>query len=150
MSETRGCLIDTPVLVRLVNTSDVLHVIAFDAVSALHASGEVLCIVPQNLIEFRSIATRPVLSNGLGYAIEQAEEKADELEALFQLIDDQPSIYPAWKALVHIARTTGKQVHDARLAASCQSYGIERLLTFNQRHFIMAPRFWTMKLVDLS
>jgi predicted nucleic acid-binding protein len=136
MTEQRHCLVDTPVLVRLANSSDALHDVAFGAVAALHLQGVPLCIAAQNLIEFRNVATRPVAENGLGYSIAQTEEKAAELEALFTLLEENAAIYPAWKALVHQAGIIVKQVHDARLVALCQVHGVSSILTFNQRHFL--------------
>lgn len=39
------------------------------------------------------------------------------------------------------AGVTGKQVHDARLIAICQVYGITNILTFNVRHFTRMAAF---------
>ena len=52
------------------------------------------------------------------------------------MLPDTPAIYPAWKTLVAATGTTGKQVHDARLAAVCAAHGAGRLLTFNATHFV--------------
>jgi hypothetical protein len=59
-------LIDTSVLARLANVDDLSYPAAFHAVTELHRRGEVLHIAPQNLVEFRSVATRPAAVNGLG------------------------------------------------------------------------------------
>lgn len=59
-------LLDTNVLVRLANTADAAYLVAVRAVVELHRRGEVLHVTPQNLIEFRSVATRPGALNGLG------------------------------------------------------------------------------------
>lgn len=136
MTEQRRCLVDTPLLVRLANSSDVLHDVAFGAIAALHLQSIPLCIAAQNLIEFRNVATRSVAENGLGYSIAQTEEKAAEFEALFTLLEENAAVYPAWKALVHQAGTIGKQVHDARLVAVCQVHGVDSIMTFNRRHFV--------------
>ena len=58
MSSFKRCLVDTPILVRLSNSSDVLYSVALHAVSELHLQSVQLCITPQNLIEFRNVATR--------------------------------------------------------------------------------------------
>jgi len=58
-------LIDTSVLGRLATRADVSHAIAKAPVAELHRRGEVLHVTPQNLIEFRNFATRPVSANGL-------------------------------------------------------------------------------------
>src|SRR5438093_13059346 len=108
-------LVDTSILARLANTADAFHPVAFRAVVGLHRRGEVLHITPQNLIEFRNVATRPVAVNGLGLLPADAEAKAAGFEAAFPLLVETPDIYPTWKALVAALAVVGKQVHDARL-----------------------------------
>ena len=136
MNEVQRCLVDTPLLVRLANSSDVLYPIAIRAVTQLHLQDVQMCIMPQILIEFRNVATRANNANGLGYSIAQVEEQAEEFEALFTMLDDVSAIYWAWKTLVHQAGIIGKQVHDARMTACCQVHGLDSVLTFNGRHFV--------------
>ena len=128
-------LVDSPVLLRLANTSDVQYPVAIRAVSGLRSRGEELHTAPQNLIEFRNSATRPVAVNGLGFAPAFVEQQAAGFEAIFPLLPETPDIYPAWKALVQAAGVIGKQVHDARLVAICHVYSITHVLTFNVQHF---------------
>lgn len=134
-------LIETPVLLRLANPSDLNYPVAEAAVSALEARGDNLHIAPQNLVEFRNGATRLLEVNGLGLTIAQAKVLAEEFEASFSLLPETPDIYPAWKELVKAAGVTGKQVHDARLVAICQVYGLTHILTFNTRHFARLVQF---------
>ena len=136
-----GHLVDTSLLLRLANPGDALFDVAANAVKELHRQSEILHIASQNLIEFRGSATRPVEVNGLGLSTVQAEFQAAEFKAAFQLLPEIPDIYPAWKALVRAAGVTGKQVHDARLIATCQVYGITHILTFNVRHFTRIATF---------
>lgn len=128
-------LVDTSVLVRLANRADAAYPVADRAVVELHRRGEVLHLTPQNLVEFRNVATRPKAVNGLGLSASVAEAKAADFEALFQLLPETPDIYPAWKALVVTAGVLGKQVHDARLVAVCHVHRVGELLTFNPSHF---------------
>ena len=128
-------LVDTPLLLRLANTSDAQCPVARHAVSTLHGRGEMLRTAPQNLVEFRNSATRPAADNGLGFAPAVVEQKAAIFETIFPLLPETPDIYPAWKTLVQAAGVIGKQVHDARLVAICHVYGIMHVLTFNVRHF---------------
>jgi predicted nucleic acid-binding protein len=134
-------LVDTSILGRLANTADVLHPVAARAVFELHRRGETLHVAPQNLIEFRNVATRPVAVNGLGLSPDVAEAQAAGFEAAFPLLAETPDIFPAWKILVHAAGVIGKQVHDARLVAICQVFGITYLLTFNVAHFARFASF---------
>ena len=128
-------LIDTSVLARLANTADALYATADRAVMELHQRGEALHITPQNLIEFRNVATRPKAANGLGLSAVDAEAKAAMFEGTFPLLTETPDIYPAWKALVGALAIIGKRVHDARLVAVCHVHAVKHVLTFNVTHF---------------
>ncbi len=128
-------LLDTSILVRLANASDVQHPVAVQAVLELHRRGELLHITPQVLIEFRNVATRPKAANGAGLPVADAESHAANFEAKFPLLADTPDIYLAWKTLVGALGVIGKRVHDARLVSVCQVHGVRRLLTFNVGHF---------------
>ena len=79
-------LLDTNVLARLANTADARHAVAAQAVLELHRRGEVLHITAQNLVEFRSLATRPAAVNGLGLSAVEAEAKAAALVAGLQCL----------------------------------------------------------------
>jgi len=129
-------LVDTSILVRLANTSDVHHAVATRAVLELHRRGEVLHITPQVMIEFRNVATRPPAVNGAGLSIVTTEAHAATFEARFPLLPETPDIYPAWKALVSALGVIGKQVHDARLVAVCHAHAVTHVLTFNVAHFL--------------
>jgi predicted nucleic acid-binding protein len=129
-------LLDTSVLGRLANRVDVLHPVATAAIATLHRRGETMYITPQNLIEFRNFATRPVRVNGLGLPAMVAETLGATFETAFPLLAETPDIYPAWKAVVGSLGITGKQVHDARLVAICHAHSVTHLLTFNLSHFI--------------
>ena len=128
-------LLDTNILGRLANLSDVSHDLVEDVVSKLHRAGETLYITPQNLIEFRGFATRPLSLNGLGRTTIEVDALIADYEASFPLLPDTPDIFPAWKAIVQSLGVIGKQVHDARLMAVCQVYQVTHLLTFNVVHF---------------
>src|SRR5690349_1390361 len=100
-------LLDTNIPGRLANAGDAKYVVAARAVTALHRRGEVLHVTPQNLIEFRALATRPVAANGLGLAAVDVESKIADFEAEFPLLPDTPAIYPAWKAVVQALGVLG-------------------------------------------
>src|SRR4051812_6459087 len=134
-------LVDTSILARLANTADPFHAVATHAVLELHRRAEILHLTAQNLVEFRNVATRPAVANGLGLSPAQAEVKAATFEATFPLLPETPDIYPAWKALVSALGIIGKQVHDARLVAVCHVHSVTHLLTFNVSHFIRMSGF---------
>ena len=128
-------LLDTSVLVRLANRSDVLYSTALDAVDKLDRRGEILHVTSQTFVEFRNVATRPSASNGLGMSTVDAEVEAAVYESEFPLLEETPDIYRKWKVLVTTLGVVGKQVHDARLVAVCHVHGVTHLLTFNTAHF---------------
>ena len=128
-------LLDTSILGRLANANDAQCAVATQAVLKLHDRGETLHIAPQVMIEFRSVATRPIQVNGLGLSLEDAESLAATFEARFSLLPDTAGIYTAWKQLVLGLGVAGKQVHDARHVAVCHVHGISHVLTFNVSHF---------------
>jgi predicted nucleic acid-binding protein len=134
-------LIDTSVLGRLANRSDASYQIAAAAVAELHRRSELLHITPQNLVEFRNFATRPIKANGLGLAASTVEGLAANFEAAFALLGETPSIYPTWKTIVEGLGVVGKQVHDARIVAVCHVHGVTHLLTFNISHFARMVSF---------
>lgn len=127
---------DTSILARLANVTDTLYPVATKAVVTLHRQGEILHVAPQNLVEFRNVATRPANVNGLGLSPAMAESQAATFETVFPLLTETPDIYPAWKLLVQTVGVVGKQVHDARLVAICQVYSVTHILTFNAQHFV--------------
>jgi len=59
-------LVDTNVLLRLIQKSSLLHTDARRAVLTLGKQGEELCVMPQNLIKFWAVATQSRTDNGLG------------------------------------------------------------------------------------
>jgi predicted nucleic acid-binding protein len=128
-------LLDTSILGRLANRSDVAHGLAQAAIAKLHQRGEVLHVTAQNLVEFRNFATRAVSANGLGLHSSSAAALAATFESAFLLLEETPAIYPAWRTLVDVLGVVGKQVHDARLVAVCHVHGVTHLLTFNVAHF---------------
>jgi predicted nucleic acid-binding protein len=142
-------LVDTSILARLANADDAAHRAAVEAVEMLISRGDVLRTSPQNLIEFRNCATRPVAANGLGLSPEQAQVKSQEFESLFPIVAENPDIYLAWKSLAQATGVIGKQVHDTRLVAVCQVHGLTRILTFNVQHF-SRPASFVPRLVVLD
>ena len=128
-------LLDTSILVRLANRADPSHLVADRAVVQLHLRGELLNLTPQNLVEFRNVATRPIAVNGLGMDAASTTAEAASFETQFQLLEETRDIYPAWKVLVAAAGVLGKRVHDARLVAVCHVHRVSHLLTFNTAHF---------------
>jgi predicted nucleic acid-binding protein len=138
-------LVDTNILLRLVQKNSPMHLDTQRAILTLKKQGEFLCIIPQNIIEFWAVATRPLDKNGLGLSITQAEEESEKLKKIFILELDTPQIFTEWESLVIKYQVMGKQVHDARLFAAMIAHNITHLLTFNVDDF---KRFSEIVVVD--
>ncbi|MEH2183996.1 type II toxin-antitoxin system VapC family toxin [Nostoc sp.] len=124
-------LVDTNILLRLVQKNSPMHFDTQRAILMLKRQGELLYIIPQNLIEFWAVATRPINSNGLGLSTAQAVEETDKLKKIFILYLDIPAIFDEWESLIVKYQVMGKKVHDARLVAAMITHQITHLLTFN-------------------
>ncbi|MBW3625749.1 MAG: PIN domain-containing protein, partial [Armatimonadetes bacterium] len=128
-------LSDTNILARRILPDDPQYHATQHALDLLRQRGETLHVTPQNLVEFRALATRPMEANGLGFTSQQASEEANEIERLFPLLHEMPDIYPLWRDLVDAYGVVGRQVYDARLVAIMLAHGVTHLLTFNAAHF---------------
>lgn len=75
-------LTDTNILLRSADPAHAMHQEATDAVDKLRRRGEQPCLVAQNLIEFRAVATRPANINGLGMSQTEANGEIARLQSL--------------------------------------------------------------------
>lgn len=129
-------LVDTNILTRLVNPAhSELREAAEKVCETLRTRGHVLCIAPQSIYEFWSVATRPLSANGLEFSIEQTRFEVDAILVLFALLRDERAIFEPWLHLVTSHRVQGKTTHDARLVAAMVRHGVSHLLTFNTADF---------------
>jgi predicted nucleic acid-binding protein len=128
-------LVDTNVLLRLVDRSATQHGVAARAVEFLLRNGDVLFIGGQNLIEFWAVATRPVESRGLGFDRANALAEVESLRRMFVLLPEPTQIFDEWFKLIQQYVIEGKRAHDARLAALLLANRIDFLLTFNVEDF---------------
>ena len=129
-------LLDTNVVVRLCNPSDVQNQLATDAISRLLMQSDECLVATQVIIEFWVVATRPTQVNGLGWTVEQTRSMINQLLDRFPLLRESPQIFPNWLDLVTTNKVTGKRTHDVRIIAAMLANGITHILTFNPRDFI--------------
>lgn len=132
-------LVDTSILVRLLQTQHVLYELTDHALECLLEEGRDLSIVPQNLVELWVVATRPVAQNGLGLTPAQAADELNRIKDMFELLQETCDIYPAWEALVCQHEVSGKPAHDARLVAAMRVHGLTAILTFDKTGFSRFP-----------
>jgi predicted nucleic acid-binding protein len=112
-----------------------MHAGAVHALEVLMKREEALVIALQNVAEFWNAATRPIVHNGLGFTIEEAQEELTKLEGFFRILTEDAASYAAWKTLLIANRVSGVLVHDARLVAVMKTYGIAQIVTFNVSDF---------------
>jgi predicted nucleic acid-binding protein len=129
-------LVDTNILLRLVQRNDPLNPVIRNAVRKFRNNGNILLITPQNCAEFWNVATRPAPKNGFGLTPKDADRQLKLIERIFPLLSDIPTVYPEWRKLVVKFGVSGVQVHDARLAATMKANNITYILTFNTGDFI--------------
>jgi len=128
-------LIDTNVLLRLLQPHHPQCASAERAVGRLGTQDETLHITPQNLIEFWAVATRPASENGLGMSVEMAARELAAFQRLFSLLPETAQIFREWERLVTTRQVSGKNTHDAHLVAAMNVHGVTRILTFNGQDF---------------
>jgi predicted nucleic acid-binding protein len=128
-------LLDTNVLIRWVQHDDPEAPIVEAALDRLMISKADLCYTSQNLGEFWNAMTRPANRNGYGLSPEEADIRAKDVEAWFDLLPDSLAVHNEWRRLLVDYRVSGVQVHDARLVAAMHIHDVKRILTFNTKDF---------------
>jgi predicted nucleic acid-binding protein len=129
-------LVDTNVLVRIVEQQHVHHAVAVESLRNLSLAGHILHLVPQVHYEFWVVATRSIESNGLGMTSHEVAQELEKLsDPLFRFLRDERAIYNPWHELVCKYAVRGKQSHDARLVAAMIRHGLTHILTFNAQDF---------------
>lgn len=126
---------DTSVIIRLYDTKNPLSEIVGKCFDNLRKSGKELVIVPQILVEFWVVATRPIDVNGLGMTTGAAEKELENLQDIFTLLPENERIFNEWKTLVSKYKVSGKVAHDARIVAAMSVHKIENILTLNANDF---------------
>lgn len=87
-------LLDTNVVLRFCNHSDVQHHLAIEAIYRLLNQADECFLTAQVLIELWVVATRPVEVNGLGWTTEKTRSTIDQLLNRFPLLEEPPEIFP--------------------------------------------------------
>ncbi len=98
------------------------------AVRALFLSGQVLR-------EYIAVATRPAAVNGLGLRAEEAIGNARQFLDRSNFLREDEAVRDALLHLLETVPCSGKQVHDANIAATMIAHGVGLLVTLNPRDF---------------
>jgi predicted nucleic acid-binding protein len=137
-------LVGTNVLLRSVQKSHPMQSDAVRAINLLLRNPEPVSVIPQNLIEFWAVATRPETNNGLGLSVDETARQITSFKSLFTLLPDTDGVFKEWERLVTHHLVLGKQVYDVRLVAAMIVHDLTHLLTFNTDDF---KRFTTITAV---
>jgi predicted nucleic acid-binding protein len=129
-------LVDTGVLLRLLQRNDPNYSIIRQAIRILRARGDELCCTPQNIVELWNVSTRPAATRGgFGLSIAETERRVRLIERVFTILDETPAIYPEWRRLVVGNSVSGVQVHDARIVSMMNVHAVTHVLTLNGADF---------------
>ena len=139
------CLVDTNLLLRSVQSSHPMSSAASGSINSLLRKGEQLFIVPQTVVEFWCVATRPQSANGLGLTVSETQDRISVFRKALTLLSETEGIFESWEGLVVKYQVTGKKVYDTRLVASMLVLGISHLLTFNEADF---KRYYEITVVN--
>jgi predicted nucleic acid-binding protein len=127
-------LLDTGILLRLLDQDDPLHTTVRRSVRLLRDQRVKLFSTFQNVCEFWNVCTRPKTARGgLGLDVPKVEKAVALINR--SVLVDEPAVYPIWQRLMLKYQVRGVAVHDGRLVSVMLLYGIERLLTLNDRDF---------------
>jgi predicted nucleic acid-binding protein len=140
-------LLDTNILLRLAQRNHPMHKDARECLRVLLRRKDVLQVVPQVMIEFWVVATRPVSSNGLGLTVETVKRRVEKAESFFEVLLDVAAIYSEWLRIVHTYSVSGVCAHDARIVAAMRTHSLTHLLTFNADDF---KRFHKMEITVVT
>lgn len=132
-------LLDTNILLRLVEPNHPQHKEAGEALKKLKIQNAEFYIFLQNISEFWNVCTRPKDKNGLGLSIAKTDLQLKRFERFFSFLPDTTEVYKNWRKLVVNHSVSGIQVHDAKIAAAMKAHNIENLLTFNAKDFKRYP-----------
>ena len=137
-------LVDTNVILRFFNLSDKRNAEVVSAMDAITSAGEDTFVCAQVFIEYWVVATRPIDVNGLELTALEADRNLGEFEKLCACLPEPSDMALRWRTLVRKYTVTGKQAHDARIAAFMIAHGITHLVTLNPSDFARYPEITTV------
>ena len=119
----RRILIDTNVLIALINGAHPAHESVEAQLAELQAEGHALIVAPQCVYEFWVVATRPVVNNGLGRSPAEANELLEQILNTFQQYDDPPGIVDEWRGCVSRIRLSASAPTTPASSPICAGTG---------------------------
>jgi predicted nucleic acid-binding protein len=148
MMDDRAVLIDTNVLLSATAPARELHRAALAVLNEWPNQGRILATTMQVLREYLAVATRPTAVNGLGLDVKDALANASVFRGRMRLLLESESGWDRLRSLVANYGCSGKQIHDANLAATALTSGVAKLVTGNASDF---SRFAAeLEIIDLA
>ena len=93
-------LVDTNVLLRAAQRRQTAGQSANNSIKKLYRQQHVLCVAPQNIVEFWNVCTRPADVNGLGLSVTATERHVRKLSRMFVIVPDSLQSFEKWLELV--------------------------------------------------
>jgi predicted nucleic acid-binding protein len=102
-------LVDTNILLRLVQPDSPEYGTIRQCADRLWAQGAELFYTSQNLAEFWNVCTRPADRNGFGFSVAETDERATLIEARFSFAADSDATHQEWRRIVVAAGVSGRK-----------------------------------------
>jgi hypothetical protein len=115
-------------MLRIAQDRRPMNTAATQATTTLIRQGDTVHIIPQNLYEFWSVATREIKYNGLGLSVGEAQTELARLRSLFSYLPDTPAVCSQWERLIVQYAVIGRDSHDTRIVAAMNVHGVTHLL----------------------
>jgi predicted nucleic acid-binding protein len=129
-------LLDTGILLRLLDREAEAHATVRQAVRALKERDQECVCTLQNLCEFWNVCTRPESARGsMGLPFDQAWRRLRAVGRIAGILPDLPAVVDRWRQLVQIHEVRGVQVYDTRLVAAMDVHRLTHLVTLNPGDF---------------
>lgn len=132
---TKFIALDTNVLLALSETSNPKHSVARSLLLQFGRSEVIGCFTTQNIREFWSVCTKPLLNNGFNLSTDVTASLVLEMEQSLTLLGEDQRTHELWVRLATQHRVRGAQVHDTYLAATLATHKVGTLATWNVRDF---------------
>jgi len=132
-------LLDTNILLRSCDPENTNYNLVANTINKIIIKGGLCYVTSQVLVEFWTVASRPIEVNGFGWLPDKIGNEIEEILSQFYFLPDNPDIFTNWLNLVKQYHIKGKRTHDIRLLAVMLSHNIDNLLTLNPKDFISIP-----------
>ncbi|MBI3944156.1 MAG: PIN domain-containing protein [Chloroflexi bacterium] len=134
MKDDNYLFADTNILIYATNTLSPWYDLATDVLEHARQNGINLVISPQIIREYLAAATRPNPAGEIN-SRDEILENVQVFQSQFIMVEDNLQSLDILFELVRTIPVSGKQIHDANIAATMRAHGIRNLLTHNTADF---------------